>query len=91
MRIVWTTLASDDLEQIADFLQQKNIFRASELVRRIYDSVSTLRKFPYTGRPGKKSGTRELVTSGLPYIVVYEVFEDRVRVLRILHGAQRWP
>jgi toxin ParE1/3/4 len=35
-------------------------------------------------------GTRELVFAGLPFLAVYEVAEE-VQVLRILHGAQRWP
>jgi addiction module RelE/StbE family toxin len=73
MRIVWTILAADDLQQISDFLYQQNLSKAPELVRRIYDSVSTLKKFPYAGRSGKKSGTRELIISGLPYLAVYEI------------------
>jgi plasmid stabilization system protein ParE len=37
--------------------------------------------------------TRELSVTGLPYIIVYEV-DDRnhmVAIVRIIHGAQRWP
>ena len=48
-------------------------------------------KFPNRGRLGKKEGTRELVMSPLPYIVVYDVREDATYVVRILHGAQQWP
>ena len=29
--------------------------------------------------------------SGLPYLVVYQVFEERLLILNIVHGAQRWP
>ena len=43
------------------------------------------------GRPGKKPGTRELVLSPLPWILVYAVRGDAVYVVRILHGAQQWP
>jgi len=32
--------------------------------------------FPHRRRPGKKQGTRELVLSSLPYIVVYQVTGD---------------
>jgi plasmid stabilization system protein ParE len=41
--------------------------------------------------PGKEEGTRELVLSPLPYIVVYAVHGDVIYVVRILHGAQEWP
>ena len=37
------------------------------------------------------NGTRELVISPLPYIVVYKVLGDIIFVVRILHGAQKWP
>jgi toxin ParE1/3/4 len=47
--------------------------------------------FPHRGRPGKKENTRELVLSPLPYIVVYRIAGDAVNILRILHGAQKWP
>jgi toxin ParE1/3/4 len=40
---------------------------------------------------GKKDGTREPVMSPLPYIVVYTVLGDTVYVVRILHGAEKWP
>ena len=47
--------------------------------------------FPNRGRLGKKEGTRELVMSPSPYVVVYTVRGDAIYVVRILHGAQQWP
>ncbi len=32
-----------------------------------------------------------MVLSPLPYIVVYKVLGDVIFVVRILHGAQKWP
>lgn len=61
------------------------------LIRSIYEAAETLLSFPHRGRPGKKAGTRELVRSPFPWIVVYTVRDDVVHVVRILHGAQRWP
>ncbi|WP_396127291.1 type II toxin-antitoxin system RelE/ParE family toxin [Acidicapsa acidisoli] len=40
--------------------------------------------------PGKILGTRELILSPLPYLIVYSVEEERIHVLRIFHGAQNW-
>ena len=34
--------------------------------------------------------TRELVLTR-PFLTVYEVREEEVQVLRILHGARQWP
>jgi toxin ParE1/3/4 len=37
------------------------------------------------------TGTRELVLTPLPYIVVYRIADDVIHILRILHRAQKWP
>jgi len=34
--------------------------------------------------------TRELVAAGTPFIVIYMVGDD-VDLIRVLHGAQKWP
>ncbi len=87
----WTEEAADDLERITDYLFESAPGRAAELVREIYDAPSALLTFPYRGRPGRKSDTRELVLSPLPYIVVYEIIGRVIQVARILHGARQWP
>jgi toxin ParE1/3/4 len=91
MQLRWTEEAADDLERIADYLLAHTPDRAAELVRSVYHSPSGLLTFPSRGRPGKKEGTRELVLPLLPYIVIYKVVGDVVFVVRILHGAQKWP
>lgn len=91
MRLRWTREAAADLEQIADYLLTHTPDRAYELVRTLYDAPSALLTFPNRGRPGKKEGTRELVLTRLPYIVVYKVVDDVIFIVRILHGAQKWP
>jgi plasmid stabilization system protein ParE len=37
------------------------------------------------------ASARELVTSPLPCLFVYAVQGDVVFVVRVLHGAQKWP
>lgn len=91
MQLRWTEAAVADLERIAEYLSAHAPGRAPALVTAIYESPRALLSFPHRGRPGKKAGTRELVLSPLPWIVVYEVRGDVVSVVRILHGAQRWP
>jgi plasmid stabilization system protein ParE len=36
-------------------------------------------------------GTRELVLAPLPWVMVYVVSDETVEIVRVLHGAQRWP
>jgi toxin ParE1/3/4 len=92
MRIRWTEPAVRDLTQIADYLDEH---AGSSVARRIalsvYEGVGALVQFPNQGRTGRKSGTRELVLSGSPYVAVYRLQGDAIEILRILHGAQSWP
>ena len=91
MELRWSEEAANDLERITDYLFEKTPEHAPELIRAIYNAPSALLEFPRRGRPGKKDGTRELVLSPLPYIVVYRVWGDVIQLVRILHGAQDWP
>ena len=54
-------------------------------------SIEAVVAMPLRGRIGRTPGTRELVITGSPYIVVYQVTGDQVEVARIIHGAQDWP
>jgi toxin ParE1/3/4 len=91
MQLRWTTGAAADLEQIANYLFEKAPEHAERIVRTIYKNASQLTRFPRRGRPGKKAGTRELVLSSLPYIIVYRATPKLLYIARILHGAQKWP
>lgn len=90
MQVHWTTAATSDLENIADYLFEKTPENAARLIREICGAVLALKNYPNRGRPGKKSGTRELVVRSRPYIV-YKVGSDVLHVARILHGAPDWP
>jgi toxin ParE1/3/4 len=91
MKLRWTEQGVADLEHITDYLFEHAPLRAERTVRKLYDAAGDLLTSPWIGRPGKKEGTRELVLSPLPYIVVYRVTGDVIHVVRILHGAQKWP
>ena len=91
MRVRWTLDAADDLEQIAEYIAAERPETARRIALDIVHGVDALDSFPNRGRPGRVEGTRELVLSPLPFVAVYEVHQHEVQVLRILHGAQRWP
>ncbi len=91
MRLRWSTPAANDLYNIVQRIQKDNPAAADEVARILYEGCGNLRDFPRRGRRGRIEGTRELVFTGLPYIVVYRIKEQIVEVLRIYHGAQDWP
>ncbi len=90
MRIRWTVPAADDLQNIKDYLQRNHPHFSEPTVRAIYQRVRLLKTLPNQGRPGHRSGTRELALAPLPYVVVYSVKADAVEILHIYHGAQDW-
>lgn len=85
MRIRWTPSALNDFKTISWRIEQeRNLATANRVCRHIYDAIQDLQRHPHTGRPSIEVGTRELVISKLPYVVIYRL------ILRIWHGAQDW-
>ena len=92
MLIRWAKPAANDLANICDFTQEQfGPAQARRVALTLYNSAESLKTHPSRGRPGRKPNTRELVISGLPYLIVYRVRENTVEINRILHGAQKWP
>jgi toxin ParE1/3/4 len=90
MRIVFDDDALEDLQRIFRWIANENRPAAERLIARIFDKIESLLtpELTHMGRPGLDPGTRELIE--WPYIIVYEVHEDReeIVVLSIVHGAQ---
>ncbi|WP_064838542.1 MULTISPECIES: type II toxin-antitoxin system RelE/ParE family toxin [unclassified Rhizobium] len=91
MRLVWARCAVSDRDNIFTYIEIENPRAAVHVDQKIVFAVRRLVEFPESGRPGRIAGTRELVIPGTPYIAAYIVQEDRIRILRVLHGAQVWP
>ena len=91
MILVWLQRAIQDRDAQLDYIAQDNPMAAVSQGDRIAEQIEILQQHPQIGRPGRKQGTRELVISRTPFIVVYRVKEKRIELLRVLHGAQQWP
>jgi len=91
MRIVWTRKALQHLADIQTYIEQDKPEAARRVADTIRKTVAYLAKHPHLGRPGRKAGTRELVIVDTPYIIPYQVRDDRLIILSVLHGARRPP
>lgn len=91
MRLAWTEAAVADLRALEAFIPEDNPDAAGRQARTVVAAAQNLIRFPETGRAGRRPGTRELVVPRTAYIVAYRVRGDRVELLRVLHGRQRWP
>lgn len=91
MRIKIANAAYNDLNEIDDYIRSNNPLAANRMESRLNEAISYLSMHPAIGRAGRVTGTRELIVSGTPFIVVYEVQKQIVFVARILHSARKWP
>lgn len=93
MRLVWLPLAQQLRMAQLDYIAERNPRAALCVDSEIERQTNRLQDHPGMGRIGRVKGTREMVIQRTPFILVYRVRAkaSRVEVLRILHGAQRWP
>lgn len=90
MKLFWTLDAVQDRRTIYDYIEAENPIAALALDELFSDQADLLLTNPYLGKTGRVSGTRELVVHK-HYILVYDIKEQDVRVLRVLHSALLWP
>lgn len=91
MRIAWSASAFSDRDVIFDYIEADNPAAAARVDSVIEAQAEPLTEFSEMGRKGRMDDTRELVVTGLPYVIVYRIEGEVVRILRVLHSAQQWP
>ena len=91
MKLIWSPEARVDLREMVLYLSEKNPYAAKALYQRIETVVTEIIDTPYIGRPGRVPGTRELVITNTPYILPYQIRSDFIEILRVYHGARKWP
>ena len=91
MIIRWLPQAHrNQLEQL-DHIAQDNPLAAIGQDEEIERQVNMLLEHPEMGRPGRVAGTRELVVSSTPFVVIYRLRAQHIEVIRVLHSSQQWP
>lgn len=91
LAIKFTASAKADLHGIRSYIAQDNPLAARKVIQAIRDQINVLTDQAEIGRPGRIDDTRELVITGLPYIVCYAVTDEVITILRVLHGRRQWP
>jgi len=85
----WFKRAINDRDAQIDDIAQDNPLAAVSQGDRIEEQVDILIDHPKMGRTGRKKDTRELVISRTPFIMVYRIKNQRIELLRLLHGSQQ--
>lgn len=90
MIVIWTPEAEQDRAVIWDFIAADNSAAAARMDVMFSDAASKLSAYPEIGRVGKIPGTRELIPHE-NYCLIYEIDEDTVWILALVHTARQWP
>ena len=89
MRVEWSDLASEDLDDLVRYISSDSAFYARRFGQKVVLATRRLREFPESGRiiPEAEDKTlREIIVQG--YRVMYRLEPDRVLILAVMHGSR---
>lgn len=90
--VVWSLLATADLESIVEHIFRDSEFYAAAVARELVAAARSLTTFSERGRmvpEYEDRSVREIIVRR--YRLIYRVQPERVEVLRIIHGARQMP
>jgi len=91
MKVVWSRRAIRHLAHLREYIANDSEQNAAILAARILKAIALLQTHPEIGRPGRVLGTRELVVPDTPYVIPYRVKRERLELIAVFHGRQKWP
>ena len=92
MKVTWSPLALDRVNEIADRIAEDNVEAARSWLVDIFGVVDRLQSFPESGRivpEVKRPNIREVIFKN--YRVIYRIERKQVSILTVRHGKQRLP
>ena len=90
LQIVWSDEARGDLRSLIEYIAPRNPIAARRMKTLLDEAILPTVEHPYLFRPGRVAGTREIVVHP-NYILVYQVADSALVVLRVLHARQQYP
>ena len=92
MKVEFSKLALAELDEILGYISPRSRLGAEHVEARMRRAMEHIARHPEAaehveGRPN----VRRLPLGRYPYVLYYEIGEETVTILRILHGARRRP
>jgi toxin ParE1/3/4 len=89
--IAWSPRAIEHLTHLRSYIARDNPKAANRIAVALLEAVERLAELPNLGRAGRVTGTRELAVPGTPYVIAYRPLGDRLEIIAVFHGRQKWP
>jgi toxin ParE1/3/4 len=90
-QIKWLRTALKNFDNEVTHVAADDAVAGRLVARRIMEAVSLLSTQPAMGRPGRVSGTRELLVPKTRYLIPYRVRRGVIEILRVFHSSRRPP
>src|SRR5947199_171319 len=92
MKIVWSPMALERVNEIADYIVENSVEAARVWLMDIFGAVDRLKELPESGRSVpevKRPNIRELIFKN--YRVIYRIERKQLAILTVRHSRQRLP
>lgn len=92
MKIIWSPLAIQRVQEIADYIAYDKPPAAIQWVESVFDAAEKLQQHPQFGRQLpelQNPNYREIIHGN--YRIIYRLEEKRILILTVRHGSQILP
>jgi len=92
MKIIWSPLSIERINEIADFISEDSLEAARRWVDDLFNKVERIEKFPYSGRLVPEIGRKDIreILFG-NYRIIYRTLQTEIAILTVRHSKQRLP
>lgn len=87
----WSIRSSANVADIRDYIANDNPQAAQNVLSEIRRVANSLCAFPMLGHVGRRAGTRELVVTRYPYLIVYRLSPKKAHILAVVHQSRKHP
>jgi len=91
MKIRFTPTAYADIDSVYDYIAADSPTAAQKTLDQIENMIDHLADHPQLGKQGRIKNTRGLIVPNTAYIVAYELDQEHIDILAIIHSKRRWP
>ncbi|MGH9800229.1 MAG: type II toxin-antitoxin system RelE/ParE family toxin [Blastocatellia bacterium] len=91
MKITWSPLALERINEIVDYIAQENVAAAERTAIELFGATERLEKFPASGRivpEINRPNIREVIYG--KYRILYRVEPKQIAILTVRHVRQRF-